>query len=118
MYTMGGQSIQDFDRAMAIGVRKTFKKELCTALQEVLDYNDIENVDEIVLNIPENILLTYKNVDKMEELTLYLTSVIKDSALAEKCVSKAYFVAAKMSFVVFNTVTYLSFADFTNKFIN
>lgn len=91
----GGQSIQDFDRAMAIGVRRTFKKELCTALQEVLDYNDIENVDEIVLNIPENILLTYKNVDKMEDLTLYLTSVIKDSAIAEKCVSKAYKIACK-----------------------
>ena len=97
----GGQSIQDFDRAMAIGVRRTFRKEYISALRETLDYNDIENIDEIIENVTnaekngEVRIPTYLNSDKIDELTLYVANFIKDSVIAEKCVSKAYKIACK-----------------------
>ena len=38
---MESQSIQDFDRAMALGVRRTFKKEFIKAILETLDFYDV-----------------------------------------------------------------------------
>ena len=38
----GGQSVPNFDYAMAIGVKKTYKKELRKALAKFLAYHDIE----------------------------------------------------------------------------
>ena len=98
---MGGQSIQDFDRAMAVGIRRTFRKEMIGALREVLDYNDIENIDDIIDSIEqaekedELKIPTYLNISRIEDLILHLTALLKDSIVAEKCVNKAYKIACK-----------------------
>lgn len=64
------QSIAQFDRTMAIGVRKTFKKEFKMALEELLEYNDChhEFQQEIIDFVFKHDVPTYKN--KVNLLTL------------------------------------------------
>lgn len=50
----GGQSIPNFDYAMALGVRKTYKKELRLAIINMLNFVDVEVIpDEIKLLFSE-----------------------------------------------------------------
>ena len=65
----GGQSIQDFDHAMAIGVRRTFKKEFIRAIIETLDFYDINvDTDSLKEKLKEyDKLPTYLNENSVKE---------------------------------------------------
>lgn len=66
---METQSIQDFDRAMALGVRRTFKKEFIKAILETLDFYDINiDTDSLKNKLKEcDSLPTYLNENSVKE---------------------------------------------------
>lgn len=63
------QSIQDFDRAMALGVRRTFKKEFIKAILETLDFYDVSiDSDTLKNKLKEcDSLPTYLNENSVKE---------------------------------------------------
>lgn len=92
----GGQSIQDFDRAMALGVRRTFKKEFIKAILETLDFYDVSiDSDTLKNKLKEcDSLPTYLNeqsvIDFITKFSDYVSNIDN-----EKVVRKAYKHACK-----------------------
>lgn len=90
------QSIQDFDRAMALGVRRTFKKEFIKAILETLDFYDVSiDSDTLKNKLKEcDSLPTYLNeqsvIDFITKFSDYVSNIDN-----EKVVRKAYKHACK-----------------------
>lgn len=93
---METQSIQDFDRAMALGVRRTFKKEFIKAILETLDFYDVSiDSDTLKNKLKEcDSLPTYLNeqsvIDFITKFSDYVSNIDN-----EKVVRKAYKHACK-----------------------
>ena len=96
----GGQSIAQFDRTMAIGVRKTFKKELFFAVKELLMCNNfIEGAQENFVNAMKELnLVSYKNDENMTgligSLSKYFEHVLEEDFI-KIIVTNAYKIACK-----------------------
>lgn len=93
----GGQSIPNFDYAMALGVRKTYKKELRKALEQMLTFEDVEiNDDEFKLMFAqieaENHLEIRMN-DEISKEAIYKTLNAKFGAISGKNFDKAFKIA-------------------------
>lgn len=84
----GGQSIQDFDRAMAEGVRRSFKTEFKECAKNLAMISDVSEdaVDEI-LKQKQNEYPTYKNDKNIDKLT--------DNKELNKLFKNAYKLACK-----------------------
>ena len=66
----GGQSIQDFDRAMAEGVRRSFKKEFEECSKNLAMVSDVsEDTVEEILKQKQDEYPTYNNDKNIDKLT-------------------------------------------------
>jgi len=77
----GGQSIQDFDRAMALGVRRTFKKEFIRSIKEVLNFLDVNDQisEDVTTKLKEfENLPTYLNESNFDKTKEELNKLLKE----------------------------------------
>ena len=66
----GGQSIQDFDRAMAEGIRRSFKKEFEECSKNLAMVSDVsEDTVEEILKQKQDEYPTYNNDKNIDKLT-------------------------------------------------
>ena len=96
----GGQSISDFDYAMAIGVRQTFRKEFLKVIKEFLVFSDVEKstIEEILTELQDGkdkyhildntILPSYKNEENLSKVVSILEK--HNVSSAEHITKKAY----------------------------
>lgn len=96
----GGQSIAQFDRAMSDGVRKTFKKELFSAVRELLMFAHCnEDSQQNFINAMKELnLVSYKNTENMTGLIGSLSKcfehVIEEDFIKD-IITSAYKIACK-----------------------
>ena len=96
----GGQSISNFDYTMAIGVRKTFRKEFLKAMKEFLIFSDVQDdsIESIITELKDGkdkyhildntILPSYKNETKLPAIVSILEK--HNISSAKHIVKKAY----------------------------
>ena len=122
----GGQAVPNFDYAMAEGVKKTFRKELCKRLAEVMEmeivrgcYSYGEILDNFAIDTKwvqqmlENIELDNETEIRIENVLEYVSQFVQ--AIFEKAhdiYRRMYGVAANNSFEIFPDVLeeYVKFA--------
>src|SRR5574344_2230734 len=96
----GGQSIAQFDRTMALGVKKTFVKELFLAVKELLMFKDFneDSQQNFVNAMKELNLVSYKNTKNMTELINKLSKKFEHllkKDFVKDIITKAYKIACE-----------------------